>query len=147
MKTLKDAFGGRAKDKPGEREGRRAPGRNLLYRSEDEDEARLAFVAGKAAKGGEADSGDAGDEGTSRPKPFSPPEPPRKPEDPWPESPVSRRFRHAIHVRESQKDDYKEKNPGRAWGRYQMTKIGLKDAGMMDKDGNERLNGRCAVLR
>ena len=57
--------------------------------------------------------------------------------DPWPQSPISRDWRIALHQEESQQRNYTDFNPaGPAWGRYQLTPPGLQDAGMMDANNN-----------
>jgi hypothetical protein len=74
--------------------------------------------------------------------------PPRKPLPPGKtkdngqfQSPIHSKFRHAIHKRESDKDNYyaigkTESGKNVAWGRYQFTEIAFKAAGLKDEKGN-----------
>jgi peptidoglycan hydrolase-like protein with peptidoglycan-binding domain len=56
--------------------------------------------------------------------------------DPWPQSPLTHNYRKELADRESQgHGGYRAENPGKAWGRYQLTRPGLQDIGMMDKNG------------
>ena len=58
--------------------------------------------------------------------------------DAWPDSPVHADFRRAIHQKESEGAEnagYAASNNG-AYGRYQMRVPALKDAGLIDRDGN-----------
>jgi hypothetical protein len=94
------------------------------------------------------------DDGRNDKKPHVP-TPPRLPqelglgstkdnENPWPETPVAREFRDAIHQRESTKDNYQAINTaGGAWGRYQLTKIARKQIRMEDENG--KLTGKYGI--
>lgn len=67
-----------------------------------------------------------------------PPAAPAAPSDAWPDSPIHAEFRRAIHRKESGgagDDGYAASGNG-AYGRYQMRVPALKDAGLIDRDGN-----------
>lgn len=61
----------------------------------------------------------------------------------WPGSTLTPEFRDAIAKAESNTKGYREVNPGKAWGRYQMTDFGLHEAGM--KDSNKNWTGKHGV--
>jgi hypothetical protein len=89
----------------------------------------------------QADVQGDGDEAPSSPTPPRQSDQPeqesvRVDENPWPETPVTREFRDAIHQRESAKGNYQAVNSsGDAWGRYQLTKIARKQIGIEDENG------------